>query len=268
MLCSSFIAGAASQAARNYTELELGVQCYRAGQFDVAIQHFQRAAEVDPTSTRVRLWLANAFTQTYIPGVDTPENVRRGELAREQYKKTIELDPHNLDALKGAAYLSLQMKKFTAARDYYRSASEVDPNDPNPYYSTAVIDWTQTYQPRMKLRAQLGLKPEQSLIQQTECWQVRDSNQEQVQHGIQMLKKAIELRPDYDDAMAYMNLMYRERADIQCGDVTAYDADIKAADDWVDITIATKKRRAEREAGRPRKSRVADPDHSPTTNLQ
>ena len=33
-----------------------------------------------------------------------------------------------------------------------------------------------------------------------------------------MLEKALELRPDYDDAMAYMNLMYRERADLQCDD--------------------------------------------------
>jgi hypothetical protein len=57
-----------------------------------------------------------------------------------------------------------------------------------------------------------------------------------------MLKKAIELRRDYDDAMAYMNLMYRERADIQCRDAKAYAADLKTADDWVDLTIATKRK--------------------------
>jgi hypothetical protein len=31
-----------------------------------------------------------------------------------------------------------------------------------------------------------------------------------------MFKKAINLRPDYDDAMAYRNLMYREKADVEC----------------------------------------------------
>ena len=79
-----------------------------------------------------------------------------------------------------------------------------------------VIDWTQTYQPRMETRAKLELKPEQSMINHTECWRVRDLNQEHVGDGIERLKKAIELRPDYGDAMAYRNLMYRERADIQC----------------------------------------------------
>ena len=42
-----------------------------------------------------------------------------------------------------------------------------------------------------------------------------------------------------------MNLMYRERADIQCSDAKAYAADLKTADDWVDLTIATKKRKPE-----------------------
>ena len=60
-----------------------------------------------------------------------------------------------------------------------------------------------------------------------------------------MVTTAITLRPDYDDAMAYMNLRYRERADIQCANREAYDADIKTADKWVDLTINTKKAKFE-----------------------
>jgi len=33
--------------------------------------------------------------------------------------------------------------------------------------------------------------------------------------------------------------MYRERADMRCGDHPAHDADTKLADEWVDKTIAT-----------------------------
>jgi hypothetical protein len=46
--------------------------------------------------------------------------------------------------------------------------------------------------------------------------------------------------------MAYMNLMYRERADIQCDDPTAGAADLTTADEWVDKTIAAEKARAEK----------------------
>ena len=59
-----------------------------------------------------------------------------------------------------------------------------------------------------------------------------------------MLTTALSLKPDYDDAMAYMNLLYRERADIQCGDPAAYDADLKSADKWVKVTIDVRKSKA------------------------
>ncbi|MGC2450465.1 MAG: hypothetical protein WA477_22635, partial [Candidatus Sulfotelmatobacter sp.] len=54
----------------------------------------------------------------------------------------------------------------------------------------------------------------------------------------------IELRPDYDDAMAYMNLMYRERADLECDDLVARANDLRTADEWVDKTLAVKKAKA------------------------
>jgi hypothetical protein len=68
------------------------------------------------------------------------------------------------------------------------------------------------------------------------------------EHGIDSLKKAIALRPDYDDAMAYINLLYRERADLEYDDPGARARDLKTADDWVDKTLATKKMKAERQA--------------------
>jgi hypothetical protein len=67
-----------------------------------------------------------------------------------------------------------------------------------------------------------------------------------VEHGIDSLTKAIELRPDYDDAMAYLNLMYREKADLECDDPFARAQDLKTADRWVDKTLAVKKAKAEK----------------------
>jgi len=78
---------------------------------------------------------------------------------------------------------------------------------------------------------------------------MRETNTGNVQEGIDNLNKALKLRPDYDDAMAYMNLMYRERADIECDDPAARSADLKTADEWVDKTMATKKAKAEKQPG-------------------
>ena len=60
--------------------------------------------------------------------------------------------------------------------------------------------------------------------------------------GIADLQKAIQLRPDYDDAMAYLNLLYRQKADMET-DPAARDADIKLADDLVDQVKAIKQQK-------------------------
>jgi hypothetical protein len=67
-----------------------------------------------------------------------------------------------------------------------------------------------------------------------------------IEEGMDNLNKAIELRPDYDDAMAYVNLMYRERADLECDDPAARARDLKSADSWVDKTLLAKKLKAEK----------------------
>ena len=86
----------------------------------------------------------------------------------------------------------------------------------------------------------MGLTPDEPLTNRNECWGVRAKNEDVVNDGIEVLTKAMTLRQNYDDAMAYMNLMYRERADIQCGNKQAYDADTKTADKWVEVTMGVK----------------------------
>ncbi len=63
-----------------------------------------------------------------------------------------------------------------------------------------------------------------------------------IDEGISNLKMAIDRRPDYDDAMAYLNLMYRQKADTETTP-QARDADIKMADDLIEKVKAIKQHR-------------------------
>jgi tetratricopeptide (TPR) repeat protein len=58
------------------------------------------------------------------------------------------------------------------------------------------------------------------------------------------LDKALQVDPDYDDAMAYENLLIRERADL-ADNKEEYEKDIKTANDWVDKAMAVKKKKTE-----------------------
>jgi len=238
--------------------MNLGVQAYKHSKYEEAIQHFERCVALAPENAVAHLYLATAYAQQYIPGVDTTDNNHFAEQAIEQYQHVLDGNP-DLDnpvhsartsSAKGIAYLYLQMKKFDDAKKYYLMVSGLDPDDPEPYYSIGVIDWTLCYQPRAEERAKLGMELEDSLPTKDKmaCAEVRDKNSANIQEGIDNLNKALKLRPDYDDAMAYMNLMYREHADIQCDDPAARDADLKTADEWVDKTMGTKKAKAKKAA--------------------
>ena len=238
-------------------QLNKGVTAYKNAKYEEAIDHFQQAVALDPSLINAKMYLATAFAQQYIPGADTPENNKMAEQAIEQYRRVLEMNPardQKVNSAKGIAYLYLNMKKFDDAKKYYRMAADIDPNDPEPYYSVGVIDWTASYQPRMEERAKLGLKPDENLNpknkdQKKVCEELKVRNMPAIQEGIDSLNKAIQLRSDYDDAMAYMNLMYRERADVECDDLNARQQDLKTADHWVDQTLSTKKAKAEKQPG-------------------
>ena len=78
-----------------------------------------------------------------------------------------------------------------------------------------------------------------------------------VEDGITQLKHALEIDPEYDDAMAYVNLLTRERADL-ADSVDIYKKDVQEADNWVQKAMDTKKIKAERVAkkGTPQPSRT------------
>jgi len=238
-------AGCAKLKARD--QLNKGVQSYKNSRYEEAIEHFKNAVSLDSSLLNARLYLATAYAQQYIPGAETEENKRMATSAIEEYKQVLARDPKNINAAKGVAYLYLQMKDFDQAKQYYQKAATVDPNDPENYYSVAVIDWTEAYKLRQEQRIKLGMKPTDQLKDKKVCSLVKAGNQAPVEEGIKMLQKALQIRPDYDDAMAYMNLLYRERADYECDDLAARATDTKTANDWIDKTLATKKAKAEKQ---------------------
>jgi len=243
------VTAAGCDKLRARDKLNKGVAAYKNARYEQAIENFKDAVALDDSLKNAKLYLATAYAQQYIPGVDSPENLQNATSAIDQYKSVLQQDPKNVNSIKGIAYLYLQMKKFEDAKEYYRKAIALDQNDPEAYYSVGVIDWTQAYQPRMEERAKLGLRPDEPLKDKKLCAKLRDENGNVIQDGLDNLNKAIQLRQDYDDAMAYVNLLYREKADRECDQPEERAADLKTADEWVDKTMAAKKAKAQKQTG-------------------
>ena len=67
-----------------------------------------------------------------------------------------------------------------------------------------------------------------------------------VDEGIQALQKALDVDKEYDDAMAYLNLLIREKADL-VDSVDDYKKQIEVADGWIQKALDTKKAKAARQ---------------------
>jgi len=232
-------------------QLNKGVQAYKSAKYEAAIGHFKKAVDLDPKLINARLYLATAYANQVIPSVDTPENIAMAQQAIDEFQRVLELNPSpeaKINSMKGVASLYFNTLRLDQAREWHQKVLQVDPQDHEAYYSIAVIDWTKAYKPRMEERAKLGLKPTEPLKDKKVCAMLRDKNQSAVQEGIDALQKALQLKPDYEDAMAYLNLLYRERADIQCDDPAAQQADLQTADEWVKKSMDTRRAKAEKKA--------------------
>ncbi len=245
-------------------QLNKGVQAYKAGRQEEAVGHFKEAVAFDPALVNARLYLATAYATLFVPGIDSEENNRNADSAIEEFKHVLELDPKNVNSLKGIASIyfnegnpasaktpEIALQKLDMAKEYHRKALQLDPNDAEEYYSVGVIDWTQAYMQAANMKAKKGYKVDEEIKDKAVCADVKARNEAIVQDGIESLQKALDKRPDYDDAMAYINLMFRRKADLECGNPAARQADVNTAEDWVKKTGETKRIKAEKLANQP-----------------
>jgi tetratricopeptide (TPR) repeat protein len=233
----------AKVSARN--AVNEGVQAFRQAHYEDAIERFEQAVALDPEFVQARMFLAATYLQVFEPGVDTPDNVILATKALDQYSEILQSNPNDVESLKGVAYLKLQLNNFDAARQAYAKAIALDPYDPELLYAAAVADWSMADREITAEKAKLDAESDYSLILSEGCPDVRAKSLATVDSGIAMLNKALSLRKDYVDAMAYMNALYRLRADLECGNKKSYNADIKQSDEWSDRAAAARKKQVE-----------------------
>ncbi len=240
--------------------LNKGVVAFKAGQSDAAIEDFKRASELDPNLTTARLYLATAYASLYIPGAPSAENKARGEQAIKEFQDILTTDPNNLNAIDGIGSLLFQMagtppideKGFENSKTYHERHIQIKPEDPEPYYWIGVIDWTLAWRGNGEMRLDYNKNNIRKQIKDMDPLpaSVRTEYATKygplVEEGITDLQKAISLRPDYDDAMAYLSLLYRRKADmVESADERASLE--KQADDLLDKIKEIKQKRLEQQ---------------------
>jgi len=237
--------------------LNKGVTAFKNGQSDAAIEYFKQAKETDPELLNARLYLATAYASLYIPGAPSQENLARGNQAVAEFKEVLDKDPNNLSAIDGIGSILFQMggqpfdpKKFEESKTYHQKHIQLKPDDPEPYYWIGVIDWTLAFRGNGEMRMEYNKSNIKKQVKDTDPLPPPIRSQYAAKYGplidegVTELQKAISLRPDYDDAMAYLNLLYRRKADM-VESKEEREALLKQAEDLVDKVKEIKQKRSE-----------------------
>jgi tetratricopeptide (TPR) repeat protein len=229
--------------------LNKGVQAFRNAQFQPAIMHFNEAIRLDPSLLNARLYLATAYAQQYVPGGESPENKKIAADAIAAFEDVLKMDSGSSSAsataLASIAQIYYSMKKFDDAKKYNQRRIEIEPNNPEPYYWIGVLDWAIAF-PRTQ-----GVRTEHNISQPNPKGELpplpanlrkdlAEKNGPLVDEGLKALSKAIELKPNDADSMVYLNLMYRQKAEIDT-DEADRQADLKQAESWVNKALAARK---------------------------
>jgi tetratricopeptide (TPR) repeat protein len=255
ILLAACVSGAGCDRLKARDRLNKGVQAYKSGQFDTAIENFKEAKELDPKLTNAQLYLAAAYTGLYIPGAPSPENIRNGEQAATEYQTILDGDPNNLAAIDGLGSILFNMgsspydpQKIEQSKTFHEKHIQLKGDDPEPYYWVGVIDWTLSFRANRDLREEYNKSAKKQIkendpLPPAVASQFTQKYADTVNDGIASLQKAIDINPDYDDAMAYLNLLYRQKADMETS-ADARNGDLQKADELVDRVKAVKQKKA------------------------
>jgi tetratricopeptide (TPR) repeat protein len=238
-------------------ELKQGNAFYKDESYREALGQFQKGLELDPAATFAWRSVGLSAMAIYRPGVETPENKEYAQIAVDAFKKYLAAYPNDDRVEEYLVTTLISAARYEEALLRLKQEAQTNPNkagvqqaiittlakagrleeayswadskgakDSTLYYSIAVACWSKSYN--------------DPTIDSVTRGQVVDT-------GLKASEKAVTLKPDYFEAMAYYNLLYREKAKLELDPVIAAEWTAKA-EEWTKKAIAVRDAQKARDA--------------------
>lgn len=254
-----FTTGCAKLQSRD--QMNQGVQAYKNNKYTDAVKHFKEAVRLDPSNRNAQLYLAMSYFIQWVPGVDSPDNQKMYQAAKQEFGNVLNEDPKDSLALASMAALAFnsaqgagtnmdqKMAFLQDAAKWNERRIEVDPKNSEAYYYLGVIDWTRAVAPLQTERVNEHLPPDfpGPLKDEKVKQDLKAKYEKDIEDGLADLKKCLDYDKENEDAMSYMNLLFREKAYLE-DSPDAAKADVAQAEDWSNKSIDMKRIKALRPA--------------------
>ena len=161
-------------------------------------------------------------TANYFGLIKIYEDAGKVSDAEEILKQAQAAAPDKVDVWSQSAQFYNRKGEFDRAMDAFGKMTQIEPNNPQNYYQMSVY-----YEE--KVRKDFTLKPPQALGY--------------LDKGMEAIDKALQLRPDYFEALTYKNLLYRQQARLEKTPAKQQDL-LKKADEYQKKAIEVRDKQA------------------------
>jgi tetratricopeptide (TPR) repeat protein len=243
-------------------EIKKGNEFFKANNYEAALASYQEALRLNPDEVKIHKNIGFAYIGRYQPGSKHPKDLEFAQKAIDNLDAYVQAFPEDKKTREALVSMYLQTDRYDDAIRFYQEILKANPRDSKAMGSIAQMyfkkgDFNSGVQWLKKRLEVDDDKAEIYYLIGTYAWDrsyhFPDISPEERAHivddGMQALMKAVELRPDYAEAISYVNLLYREKAKIET-DPAKKKEYTDLADKYRDQAIELMKKKKEAEAAK------------------
>jgi tetratricopeptide (TPR) repeat protein len=241
-------------------EIKRGNEFLKAGQYQSALASYEEAMRLDPGEKKLNKHIGLAYMGLYQPGSKHPKDLEYAQKAIDHLKAYAAAYPDDEKVREYLISIYLNAERFDDAIDFYKNEMlKRNPKDSKAMQSLAMLYFKKgdfdngVYWLKKRLEVE-GNNPEVYYLIGVQAWD-RSYNYPDldpalraqiVDEGMQALNKAVELKPDYFEAISYINLLWREKAKMET-DPAKKQEDIDLANKYLQQALDLRKQALEKE---------------------
>ncbi len=227
-LCAALILSLSSLACQKI-EARIAIreanQAYEKEEYAKALSEYTRARQIDPSFPDLDRLIGYSQIGLYIPEDKSPKNEQHADAAIAELTRYLKKRPDDRIARDALINMYLNANRTSQAIDYFRAYLATHPGDLDAVKSIATLyakqgNFNESLNWYEKITLLDSKNPESFYIYGVVCYEKvaknppADPNEKMaiIQKGEAAMQKAIGMRADYFEAMAYLNLLYRQQA--------------------------------------------------------
>ncbi len=263
MLIFAVLGLAGCNKLKSKQEIKKGNEFFKVGQYEPALVSYQEALRLDPDEKKIYMNIGLAYMGEYQPGSKHPRDLEIAQKAIDYLEKFVQTYPQDKKTQKAREFLVsmyLATDRFDDAIKFYEEMLKTNPKDSKAmssiaqmYFKKGDFDMAVVW---LKKRLEVeGNNPEVYYLIGVQAWDrsynfpdlSAETRAKIVEEGLQSLNKALEIKPDYFEAITYVNLLYREKAKMET-DPAKKKEYTEIADKYLQQALDLRKKAKEAEA--------------------